>query len=119
MRRLSSLLVAILLLGISTISAQKFEISGTVMDTSNQPIPYATVILTQEQQSKQITGGTTNAEGDFAIYAESGEYELNITYIGYDLHKENLSLSSSINLGKITLQESSQKIDQVHSHPQK
>ena len=110
MRRLSTLLVA-LLLGISAISAQKFEISGTVIDTSKQPIPYATVILTQ--QSKQITGGTTNADGDFAIYAEGGKYELNISYIGYDLHKENISLSSSINLGKITLQESSQKIDQV------
>ena len=110
MRRLSTLLVA-LLLGISAISAQKFEISGTVIDTSKQPIPYATVILTQ--QNNQITGGTTNADGDFAIYAEGGEYELNITYIGYDLHKENLSLSNSVNLGKITLQESSQKIDQV------
>lgn len=113
MRRLTTLFAAMLLLGIGTLSAQKFEISGTVIDTSEQPIPYATVILTQEQQSKQITGGTTNAEGDFAIYAESGEYELNITYIGYDLHKEKISLSSSINLGKITLQESSQKIDQV------
>ena len=112
MRRLSTLLVA-LLLGISAISAQKFEISGTVIDTSDSPIPYATVILTEEQQSKQITGGTTNAEGYFAIYAEGGDYEINISYIGYNLHKKNISLSDSINLGNITLEESSQNIDQV------
>ena len=54
MRRFTTLFVAMLLLGIGTLSAQKFEISGTVIDTSEQPIPYATVILTQEQQSKQI-----------------------------------------------------------------
>ena len=67
MRRLPTLFAAMLLLSIGTLSAQKFEISGTVIDTSKQPIPYATVILTQ--QNNQITGGTTNAEGEFAIYA--------------------------------------------------
>ena len=86
MRRLSSLLVAMLLLGIGSTMAQRYNISGRVVDANNAPIAYATVILTQDDQSKQITGGTTNNEGDFSITANSGKYELNITFIGYNLY---------------------------------
>ena len=111
MRRFSTLLVAMLLWGIGSITAQRYEISGTVIDSAEHPIPYATVILTQA--SSQITGATTNAEGDFLLTAESGEYELNITFIGYELHKQEITLSGNLNLGNITLEESSEKIEEV------
>ena len=113
MRRLSSLLVAMLLLGISSTMAQRYNISGRVVDANNAPIAYATVILTQDDQSKQITGSTTNNEGNFSITASSGKYELNITFIGYNLYKQNITLSANIDLGNITLEESSEKIEEV------
>ena len=111
MRRLSAILAAMILCSIGTLTAQRFEICGTVIDSAEQPIPYATVILTQ--QSKQITGGTTNADGHFQLTAEGGEYELNITFIGYEFYNQNITLSDNLNLCNILLKESSEKIEQV------
>ena len=111
MRRLSALILAMLFLSICAVSAQQYSISGRVVDSSDTPIPYATVILLQAE--KQVAGGTTDAEGAFALVAKSGDYELNISYIGYDGYRQSIVVDGNITLEDIKLVESSQKIEQV------
>ena len=111
MRRLSALILAMLFLSICAVSAQQYSISGRVVDSSDTPIPYATVILLQAE--KQVAGGTTDAEGAFALVAKSGDYELNISYMGYKSHKQEVQVLGDVELRDITLTESSEKIEQV------
>ena len=111
MRRLSTLILAMLFLSICAVSAQQYSISGRVVDSSDTPIPYATVILLQAE--KQVAGGTTDAEGAFVLVAKSGDYELNISYMGYKSHKQGVQVLGDVELREIPLTESSQKIEQV------
>ena len=111
MRRLSSLLLAMLFISVGVLSAQQYNIGGRVIDNDSTPIPYATVILLQN--SKQITGCTTDAQGSFIVTADSGEYEINISYIGYENHKQAISLTNNLKLEDIILNVTSEKIDEV------
>lgn len=111
MRRLSSLLLAMLFISVGVLSAQQYNIAGRVIDNDSTPIPYATVILLQN--SKQITGCTTDAQGSFIVTADSGEYEINISYIGYENHKQTISLTNNLKLEDIILNVTSEKIDEV------
>ena len=105
---LTALLV---LLTAFTASAQRLAVSGRVVDGEAQPITYASVALTQND--KLITGCTSDIEGKFSLEANAGNYELVISFIGYEYHKQPIALTQSINLGDIVLTESSEQIEEV------
>ncbi len=105
---LTALLV---LLTAFTASAQRLAVSGRVVDGEAQPITYASVALTQND--KLITGCTSDIEGKFSLEANAGDYELVISFIGYEYHKQPLALTESVNLGDIVLTESSEQIEEV------
>ena len=104
-------LVAIVAMGIEA-TAQKFSITGRITDENSQPIPFATVILFDQNQS-QVTGNTSSAEGDFTLQAAQGNYELQISYIGYKSVSRTILLDNNLSLGNITLETTSEAIDEV------
>ena len=113
MRRLTSTLVAILMAMLCSgfASAQKFTISGRVVDSQTQQIPYATVVLLNK--GVQVTGGVTDGEGNFSLSATAGSYELHVSYIGYKSISKGISLEENLSLGNILLEEDSANIDEV------
>ncbi len=108
----TSILTALLVLFTAfSASAQRLSVKGRVVDSEAQPITYASVALTQND--KLITGCTSDIDGKFSFEANAGDYDLVVTFIGYEYHKQSLALSESVDLGDITLSESSEQIEEV------
>jgi len=80
-------------------------ITGTVIDAkTGEPLAGANI-----QFNDLVIGTSTDAEGDFELTAalESGEYTLNITFIGFKRNQQSLTLGgdTQVALGQIELQE--------------
>ena len=106
-----AILVAIAAMSVEA-TAQKLSISGRITDENRQPIPFATVILLDQEKS-QITGNTSAADGEFLLQAVRGDYELQISYIGYKSISRTILLESDLQLGDIILEATSEAIDEV------
>ena len=111
MKRLVLILMAVLMASIGSAFAQRYSVSGRVVDSENIPIAYATVVILDNEH--QVAGATTDGEGGFVVAIVEGDYTLNVNYIGYSAYKHSLSLRANINLGDIVLAESSEQIEQV------
>ena len=106
------MMAVVLIIGTAgSLAAQRYSLGGRVTDSAEQPIPYATVVVLQNDI--QVAGTTTNNEGRFTLSAEGGDYTLNITYIGYKSAQLPVSLTQSTTLADIVLEEESEKIDEV------
>jgi len=70
---------------LSTVSAQKATIKGTVFDDQNTfPIEYASVALLNSLDNSVISGSLTNKNGGFTIKnINAGKYKLKIYFVGY------------------------------------
>jgi len=83
-------------------------LSGFVFDQkSSKPIEFATVIIHNEKDKKQLTGGITNGSGQFKIEdLPVGSYYVTISFIGFEKYQSknfNISGEAKIDLGKIYL----------------
>ena len=113
MRALRLVALSLMIMVAATVSAaaQKHGVSGRVVSTENEPIAYATVVITNDKG--QVAGGATNDKGYFALYAAEGDYTLNISYIGYKTHTTPLELRTNADLGDIALESDSEQIQEV------
>ncbi|KAA3605850.1 MAG: TonB-dependent receptor [Calditrichaeota bacterium] len=111
MKNLLLRLLLLLSLLISTAFAQqgsrkpKMRITGKIVDSSSKtPLEYANVVLYNKSDSLQVTGTTTDEKGEFRILASSGEYFIEVFFIGYEEKKVGIpSNKSPITLGDIPL----------------
>lgn len=103
------ILVMIMTLSLAAISnsvkAEKNEygsLNGTITDAySNEPIPFAAVVL--KQNSKQITGTASDFEGKYSFEnLQPGKYDVFVTVVGYN---EKAITDVVINAQKITFQD--------------
>ncbi|RZN82176.1 MAG: TonB-dependent receptor [Winogradskyella sp.] len=93
------------------------SISGRVMDaTLKQPLAYVNVIIKDKDQ-KVITGGITDADGNFFIdKIPEGTVLVDITYIGYKTVTQTVTLEKGnykVNLGDVSLSEDAESLDEV------
>ncbi|WP_271784305.1 TonB-dependent receptor domain-containing protein [Aquimarina algiphila] len=96
---------------IPILSFSQYDITGKVMN-EKEPIPFANVILTQED-GNIVNGGITDEDGNFSITAKKGKYKLIISFIGYVDMNQDIELLDTINLGTITLTDSTTSLDEV------
>ncbi|MBA6157184.1 TonB-dependent receptor [Tenacibaculum sp. S7007] len=108
------LFITILLLSSIHLSAQ-ITIAGKVVEkNTQQPLEFATVILTDATTNKLITGESTNSKGEFSIKAKKGTYNIKVEFIGFKNHLiNNVSLTKNQSLQTIFLQEDSQALDEI------
>jgi len=91
------------------------SISGTLVDESGEPIPYANVIVL-DGDSTFIKGETSNLKGNFSINIKPGNYLLKISFLSYNTiwKTANPTLQKKdINLGEIILNPNSQNLQEV------
>ena len=91
------------------------QITGTVVDEQNQPLPGASVAA-YNQSEELVQGTTTGPDGGFSISLKPGTYELVVSFIAFEKYTHNLIVSSEkekVNLGQISLEESSTALDEV------
>lgn len=111
-RSVQSLLMALcVMMTAASASAQRYNIAGRIVDSDNNPIAYATVILLNE--GNQVAGGSTNDEGTFTLSALAGTYTFNARYIGYRSVEHTLYIASTTNLGDIVMEAEAEEIDEV------
>jgi len=117
--RINSLLFLFLLLQFIAIGQVSLvTISGSIKDkTTKAPLPFVSVVLKTEKDSVFKGGTVTNEEGRFSISSiKEGNYKLFITYLGYNLKKQNVPvghLSEFLDLGSIELEEEAKTLNEV------
>ncbi|RAJ07084.1 TonB-dependent receptor domain-containing protein [Arenibacter echinorum] len=84
---------------------EPIKITGTVLDQeTGQPLEYATLVLQSVRNPEKVTGGITDATGQFEVETAPGNYNVSVEYISYKSYKlNNQNLRSSTNLGVIRL----------------
>ncbi len=93
------------------------SVSGTIVDQSEQPVAYATIVIKSKDGSQTITGSITKDDGSFEIKKlPEGQYTLEVQFIGYETHVQKLSIGKKnrkMNLGTIAISESARKLEEV------
>lgn len=106
--RVLRLLFAVLALPFTAISQQVFTISGVVNDTGNQPLPAASVLVTPGNY-----GTVTDKNGKFIIgKLQSGDYTIQVTYLGYKKYARSLQLKDNVGL-EINLEPELLTLDEI------
>lgn len=92
----------------------KITIIGKIIEASSkQPLEYATLILTHKK-TKRVTGGVTDAKGNFSIVIPKGMYALKVEFIGFKTKQlPSKKLFENTDLGTITLAEDTESLDEI------
>ena len=85
----------------------KVKVSGKVLDKiSNQPLEYTTVTFIEVGNPSLVSGGITDAKGEFTFDIKKGNYDIKIEFISFKpIEIKNKSISNDINLGTFSLVE--------------
>ncbi|MEO0571797.1 MAG: TonB-dependent receptor [Bacteroidota bacterium] len=89
-------------------SQQKYTISGTVREAESNETLIGVTIAIQDLR----TGTTTNEYGFYSITLPKGEYNLIISYLGFQEINRSVSLDSNMKLD-FNLQEGAQQLEEV------
>ncbi|MEX6626762.1 TonB-dependent siderophore receptor [Tenacibaculum salmonis] len=87
------------------------KITGKVLDKNKKAIQNANIIVSND---KYKMGAVSDKDGAFSVtLKETGEYNLLITFMGYESYQNNVNVTAIKNIGTITLQESVEFLQSV------
>ena len=91
------------------ITLRAYNVSGTIIDTTGEPLPEAGVRLLAARDSSYVKGGAANIDGEFVLSGiKTGKYILQCDYVGYKKEYKNVEVTGkSLKLDPITLHEAS------------
>ncbi|MCM8569932.1 TonB-dependent receptor [Gramella jeungdoensis] len=94
---------------------RQFTISGTVIDNELEvPLEYATISIVNVEDPKDLTGGVTDAQGEFSIDVKKGTYNIIVEFISYESKTfKNRTIDKDLDLGTIKLGLGSENLDEV------
>lgn len=90
-------------------------IEGTVVDVTDNPLPYATVLLLQPVDSSLVKSTISKGDGTFLLRdIPSGNYTLKISNVGFQTYEETITASGGdLDLDNIVLQDAVQELTEV------
>ncbi len=105
------LFITLSLIFMSYTSAQTAYITGKIINTNSEPLPYSAVVLKNISDTTTIRGTISAEDGSFAIEANDGiKYILDVSILGY---KHYTTTCSTGDIGVITMEEMAQHLDAV------
>ena len=105
------LFVALAIVSAGTLCAQN-KVNGCVIDrTDNSKLIGVNVTLSND--SGQIAGTTTDSNGKFTLNADTGNYILELSYIGYETIRMALTVNGDTHIGDILMQEGATELGEV------
>ena len=113
MKSITPLILIFWLFGLPSV-AQDFSLSGKVIDSQNQAIPFANVLLLNPD--KTISQGTiTEEDGTYTIEGlDEAAYQLKVQFVGYrDYISDAFALSSDEIFPDIVLDEVTESLEEV------
>lgn len=97
-----------------TVFAQNFFISGKIMDSNNNPISLANVVVLAEDGNEFLKGTSTDDNGFFTISNLSSEtYFIKISFIGYQEFTQKIILTGNLGLKIVQLNDIPESLDEV------
>lgn len=93
-------------------------VSGSIKDKNTKSVlPFVNVVLKTEKDSSFVSGTVTNEEGRFSLSKiKSGNYYLEVSYIGYKTTKQSLfvgNLTEYLAIKNIEIEENSTYLQEV------
>ena len=90
-------------------------ISGTVIDSeTGNPLEYATLVLQNMRNPDRLSGGLTDAEGNFRVETFPGRYRVSVEYISYKTFEMEPQLfRTNTDLGTIALEVDVEQLEAV------
>ena len=120
MIRKKIILTIILQLFIFSISSAQTNVtvSGIIKDKNTKSVlPFVNVVLKTEKDSSFVSGTVTNEEGRFSLSKiKSGNYYLEVSFIGYKTTKQSLfvgNLTEYLDIKTIEIEEKSTSLQEV------
>lgn len=112
---LASMLLLSAQLFAQSLVAAKVHVTGKVVEkTTQQPLEYSTVTIFNVGSKTPISGGITNAKGEFDVEVNAGTYDISIEFISFQVvDLKNRTVSSNLNLGTISLQDDVTQLSEV------
>ncbi|ESU28225.1 putative TonB-dependent receptor [Flavobacterium limnosediminis JC2902] len=94
---------------------QKVKVTGKVIEKStNQPLEYASVYAQNTKNPSLVSGGMTDAKGEFTFDVPAGVYYIKIEFLGFKtVEFKDKAINSDTNLGVIAVTEDSKQLDEV------
>lgn len=87
------------------------QISGRLLDSTQNPIPWANIVLSDSINQNVLAGTTSDTLGYFSLnYPQSGNFLLRISYVGFEEY--NRTIHSSVELGDVVLT-ASHSLDEI------
>ena len=102
------LLLISLISTLLTYSQEKFTLTGTVKDQSSLETLIGVNIIIPELQ----TGTTSNEYGFYSLTLPKGNYNIEISYLGFESIKTTINLDKNISYN-ISLKEATEDLDEV------
>ena len=93
-----------------------YKIKGVIIEKfSNQPIPFANILLGNKTSLENISGVTSADDGSFSILSSQKDIYLEISFIGYEtIRMEKIELNKDfIDLGLIMLEKKAEMLADV------
>lgn len=109
MLRTTLLLLLLLLTGITAEAQKKHTISGTIEAKSSGEALIGAIVKVKEQPT---AGAVSNEYGFYSITLPEGTYTLSVSYLGYSLNEQTVTLDKNISL-KVSLEEEGNQMEEV------
>ncbi|MDR6969097.1 outer membrane receptor protein involved in Fe transport [Flavobacterium arsenatis] len=96
-------------------ATKKVKVTGRVIDkTTNQPLEYTTVTFQNPKNPSDITGGITDAKGEFEFNINAGVYDVKVEFISFKvIEMKGRNLQQDTNLGSFALVEDATMLNAV------
>ena len=88
------------------------KVSGVIKDAADKSALVG-VNVSLKQGYQQVSGTITDAHGKFSLEAETGEFVLECSYIGYEPIGMSLAVNGNTHLGTIEMNEASTELSEV------
>ena len=92
-------------------------VKGKIVDAGGSALDFVNVMLTSKSDKSAVYGAISDENGQFEVLnVPAGEYELDITFVGYQTIKRTVSvksLSEQVALGKLVLREDAKMLGEV------
>ena len=121
MKFIQKALFLVTLFSLSSVFAQqkqdgkKVILTGKIIEKSTSlPLDYATVTLIGFNSNQVVSGGVTDAKGEFKIEVRPGKFNIKVEFMSFKTFEiKEKSIVEDTNLGTIALQEDAKMIDEV------
>ncbi len=94
--------------------SQTYEISGKVINTSNEVVPFANILLLNAADSTFVSGTSADEQGLFVLReVEPKLYLLQASYVGKGSKPQALDIKSDVRLGALVIPTDVEELDEV------